>query len=733
MANLTDRDLERIAASLSGEHGTFPVSNLVNYGSTVVVRPGARTSHGVVFAGVEVGAMLPCDYVAVPMAVEYGAESGADLMDLDAEVGAEIASLHADLTRVGSRNARTAGSTLDALGSISGSDLRHHVVRARYAKVTEKFRFRVSKLGSAKNAAGKTASLARAQRALKRLTKIWKLMAKLGVDRSGLSSPRALAAELSGTKVIRTKLRPSSPIVPLQTRYPATRPSTVLMPAARYQYVPNRVAPTLTPVPVVAPVAAPVAAAPVAPVAAPVAPVAAPVAPVAAAVVAPKGYTPVSKVYLADQAALEREIQAGTPSYMGESDHAMGQEDLSADLRAETIGYLFGAMEHDYFGVAEDSSIGPDIEFTSEDFRSLFGRDAGSALVDVFGDADLDQLSLRGQTSAMIDILGGVLESERLAGFADRVGRVNPRLAGRYNRLSRRSSNAARLARVQMEAPVIYEPILDEDEDGLLDDSLLRLGEDFGEDDSSDDESSDDSSEESSEESSDDSSDASSDESGPASKSSKSAKPAVIDAGQAKAANLQRRVLLPSVADVRALGTRDSGNILDRTERATKLVTQLTDVLRAIAPSGSVNYARLRPVSMGSMGSDADPVIVIGIQKRTSSEPSDLLEILMEEEVAEVSPGYDAAEAVDMMTRMTDVSDYVGSASRYFEGEDDSGSLNFLAILTAPSTNAEGMNDVEQAVYGPVLYGAANTRAWPDGDAAPLPPPRRIGAEVYGA
>ena len=105
----------------------------------------------------------------------------------------------------------------------------------------------------------------------------------------------------------------------------------------------------------------------------------------------------------------------------------------------------------------------------------------------------------------------------------------------------------------------------------------------------------------------------------------------------------------------------------------------------------------------------------------------------MEEEVAEVSPGYDAAEAVDMMTRMTDVSDYVGSASRYFEGEDDSGSLNFLAILTAPSTNAEGMNDVEQAVYGPVLYGAANTRAWPDGDAAPLPPPRRIGAEVYGA
>ena len=74
--------------------------------------------------------------------------------------------------------------------------------------------------------------------------------------------------------------------------------------------------------------------------------------------------------------------------------------------------------------------------------------------------------------------------------------------------------------------------------------------------------------------------------------------------------------------------------------------------------------------------------------------------------------------------------------------------MNLLSILTLPSTNAEGMNDVERAVYGPVLYGAANSNsrnsgkaivsgvasdAWPNGNAAPLPPPRRIGAEVYGA
>ena len=97
-----------------------------------------------------------------------------------------------------------------------------------------------------------------------------------------------------------------------------------------------------------------------------------------------------------------------------------------------------------------------------------------------------------------------------------------------------------------------------------------------------------------------------------------------------------------------------------------------------------------------------------------------------------------------MMMKTTHVSDYVGSMSRGgTAGSSPRGSMSLLEALVIPSTNAEGMNDVERAVYGPVLYGAANGRgnvvsgvasnAWPNGDATPLPPPRRIGAEVYGA
>jgi hypothetical protein len=53
------------------------------------------------------------------------------------------------------------------------------------------------------------------------------------------------------------------------------------------------------------------------------------------------------------------------------------------------------------------------------------------------------------------------------------------------------------------------------------------------------------------------------------------------------------------------------------------------------------------------------------------------------------------------------------------------GSRSLLESLVAP------MRNVEECLYGPVLYGAGNR--YPNGDEAPLPPPRRVGAEVYGA
>ena len=82
---LNDTDLERISAALSGTFGAFPISNLVNYGSTILIRPGARTTHGVVFSGAEVAAMLPDDFTAFPLAVEYAADSAPELGAIDAD------------------------------------------------------------------------------------------------------------------------------------------------------------------------------------------------------------------------------------------------------------------------------------------------------------------------------------------------------------------------------------------------------------------------------------------------------------------------------------------------------------------------------------------------------------------------------------------------------------------------------------------------------------------------
>ncbi|NBU70349.1 MAG: hypothetical protein EBS53_02685 [Bacteroidetes bacterium] len=55
-------------------------------------------------------------------------------------------------------------------------------------------------------------------------------------------------------------------------------------------------------------------------------------------------------------------------------------------------------------------------------------------------------------------------------------------------------------------------------------------------------------------------------------------------------------------------------------------MTQITDALRSISPSGSVNYARLVPAS--GLGA-SEPVVVIGIQKRTGV-PDSLLDVLYE-------------------------------------------------------------------------------------------------------
>ena len=626
-----DTDLERIAASLSETDGVFPVSNLVNYGSTLLVRPGARTTNGVVFSGAQIAAMLPDAYVAFPLAVEYAAEPMPDLTT-------DLAGLEADV--------------------MGATALKERNLRSRYARVTERFRYRVARFRMNRQ----LPRLKRAQRALRRLEQIWAKMGQKGVSRQGLVSPATLAAELRGLKVAPSiRVIPARPAPAVRTRFPATRPTA---PAVR-------VTPTYAPTAVTS---APTATAS-SPVAAPIPAPAAPAAPAASST-----YTPVSKkvsaLYLKDQAELEKELAQSTPSYYGATDHATAQECLAADLRAETIGYLFGPVEHDYYGI----DAGDDIEFTSADFLGLVDGTAGDRLA-AFAADGVENL----EASSMIDIFDGVLASSRMLARADRLGAVRPDLASRMRSKALATMNAASLAKLgadDMDAEEIEDAEVDDVEDEVEVET----------------------------------------ERSPQ-------KAAPVSEEQSKAANLQRRALLPSASELRAV--REGQDVLEKAERAAKVITKITDALRSVSPNGSVNYARLVPAS--GFGAD-EPIVVIGIQKRTGV-PDSLLDLLYEEEIERIPSGYTAQDAVRAITENTSVSDYLGDegllSSLVAEMNDVEETLYGPVLYGSASTLLATMNEAEDAVYGPVLYGAAN--AYPNGDAPPLPPPRRVGAEVYGA
>lgn len=635
--SFNDTDLERIAASLSGSSGVFPVSNLVNYGSTIVVRPGARTMDGVVFSGAQIASMLPDAYIAFPLAVEYAAEPAPDL--------------DADLM----------GLEADVMGATAAKE---RALRTRYARVTERFRFRVARFRASRN----LGRLKRAQRALRRLESIWAKMGQKGVSRVGLIAPATLSAELRGLKVAPPiRVIPSRPAPSVPTRFPATRPTAPTV----------QVTPSYAPAAVVTTPAAAAAAAPTTATPTVTAPIPAP---------APSTYTPVSKkvsaLYLKDQAELERELAQSTPSYFGATDHGTAQECLAADLRAETIGYLFGPVEHDYYGI----DAGDDIEFTSADFLGLVSGDAGDRLASFSADGmDLE-------ASSMIDIFDGVIASSRMMNRADRIASSRPGLASRIRKQALATMNAASLAKIGAE---------DTDEEEL--------------DEETDVESEADAEVESASSEKADAKDAKGDK--------------TVSEDQAKAANLQRRVLLPSASELRAVS--EGKGALEKAQRAAKVLTQITDALRTVSPSGSVNYARLVPASGFGEG---EPVVVIGIQKRTGV-PDSLLDVLYEEEVERIPPGYTAQDAVRAITAYTSVSDYLGDegllSSLVADMNDVEEALYGPVLYGSASTLLAAMNEAEDAVYGPVLYGAAN--AYPDGEGTPLPPPRRVGEEVYGA
>ena len=280
MQPMNENDLTKIAAALSGPNGLFGADNLVCYGMTTIVKPGAATDEGVHVTGAVVQAALGADYQVFPMAVEYGPDPfQQSLAELDEDLDSLEDSLEAP----------------EAFGGQKGLRRRYLSVVARYRKCMTKQQIK-----------DKRKRTRRCARRFRRMMKIWQRMSRKGFT-SGLKSPMQVRAEFRAPA--RQAVRPAV----------AVRRPVMIRPARRV---------------VRAPVARP-APAP---------------APQPAATYVPTSQE-VSPYYFADQAALEREWAANMPSY-GED-----QDELSADLRCDSTGYLYGGIEHDYFGIGGNAEL----------------------------------------------------------------------------------------------------------------------------------------------------------------------------------------------------------------------------------------------------------------------------------------------------------------------------------------------------------------------------------------
>lgn len=349
-SRMTESDTLAVAGLLSGDGFSFGVDNLVNYGRTIVVKPGATTASGDVLDGATVQRMLGAHYRVFPMAIEYapsleeafGEVDGSDESDLDS-LEEEVDALGADDDILG------ADGSEDKLGI---SARRAANLQKRYLKVLGKLtkcrsmleagRGRVTPLRTIATivnpftwfiANSKDKRLrARAKhcdRLYLRLQRIRQKLIRKGVAASMLPTVEQAVVELRSS--------PSSPYAP-----PSAVPGGGYVPASRE----------------------------------------------------------VSALYHRDQAALERELASQMPSYGAgeqpiassmdpvvladlqsrvfgdaESVLAAARQDLEIDLRAETAGYLLSGAEHDYFGIP---SMGEDDALAADD-DLLGGDDLGAS------------------------------------------------------------------------------------------------------------------------------------------------------------------------------------------------------------------------------------------------------------------------------------------------------------------------------------------------------------------
>ena len=389
MSQMKSSDLRSIAGKLSVD-GVFPESNLVSYGDTIIVKPGATTSTGRVLSGEEVIGLLGPHYSVAPAAVEY-APSELALLDYmgGAETEGEIDQLEDALAGI------------DTYGVSARKSAR---IRKKYRRILGRFKQCRELLAQNKgvmrnwektNPVGWFVALAKGKkgrvrtrikkcdRQYRRLVKIWAKMGRKGISRKGLQSPEKFvryqltkssdskyvlpAAYRTSSSSSSSKKSSSSPKVKYRTRYRTVyRDRPVYMqqqqpqpqpyyaqPAYQDPYYQQSQLPSRIALP------------------------AYPAQPQYTATASDDARRLQQAAYHMDQRALEQQVAnlwSGMPGEYGSS-----QEELVNDLRAETVGYLNGNIEHDYYGDADEElelvfGSSPDsweIEFSDSEIASM--------------------------------------------------------------------------------------------------------------------------------------------------------------------------------------------------------------------------------------------------------------------------------------------------------------------------------------------------------------------------
>lgn len=285
-------DLKAIASKISDRFGAFSPSNLVNYGKTVIVKPGATTASGRPIRGAEVMEALDGEYSVQPLAVTYGGTpllpSSEDADTFERAMNMELDAAEAD-TDSFEPSSEEAFGMLDPFSPDEPMmmSLRDRRLRQRYSRISSRFgRFAMFALSSRslrhREAAG---------RVFGRIKRLWERMMRRGVPVVGLMSPASIRARVYAlSKGVSSTPAP----VPFQSQsssvsFPMRAPMVVQSPGM-----------------------------------------------------------PLPLAF--DQAALERSVGVNASSQLLAQTFG-GVPRVSADARAETVGYLFSGMEHDYYGL----------------------------------------------------------------------------------------------------------------------------------------------------------------------------------------------------------------------------------------------------------------------------------------------------------------------------------------------------------------------------------------------